>query len=943
MFVAPASFRSAVFNDPTHAKENRLLLNNGDLTFTDITAASGTAGKQNTFLSVFVDLDADGWQDLVVAQNTGEVEIFRNMRDRTFRAVASKSGYGYWMSLAVGDIDNDGDQDLFFSNVGDSIPAFLTTGDIRQDQRHNLEWLLLRNDGGFRFTDATRTYGLTGEGFAWGAVFEDLNLDGQLDLFVAQNYIKWPVHKLFKLSGRAYLQRVDGGTRAFRHESGLGLANKHYGQSPLIVDIDGDGRQDLIWLNMDGPARAFLNRSPGDYVTVVVPDTVASLGTRVSIETANGRSHTREVVASAGMLTDQTPELTFGVAAANGCCASSCSGRTDRRRSFRRRPSTRGRSSGNRARTRPRLTSRVPFSPALMRTPLTLLVVSLAGCVTLTSDSSIDQRFGVPDPTRYDKPASPPAGMSFRTDVQPILERRCVVCHGCYDAPCQIKLGAWEGIARGSSNAMCLRRRSPGRGPADAAVRGCAAALRVAQEGLYRHPERASADRGGQPCGERAPPQPRAQARSPVTRRRGASQAVRFLARPDAVLPDHRAVRVLRTAVSAGRNALRTAGARPARIRHDHTLDRGWRALRGFRAAARRRDARSTRVGKVPQRRLAERAADEPLSVRAPVSGLPVLRVRSGAPLLPGRAVENAPGEPVAPIATRRPYDDPGVPREYYRLVPERETIIAKTHMPYALSPERMAKFRTWFLAAAYEVSALPSYAVEVSTNPFVAFRAIPPDSRYRFLLDEAQYFIMNFIKGPVCRGQLAVDVIEDHFWVFFVDPVAGAGEAVAELTARESVDLRLPAEWGSDSSIIGPWLEYAKLETRYLQAKSATLDRALAAPGSVNVSLIWNGGERNRNAALTVFRHFDSASVVKGMVGAPPKTAWVIGYPLFERIYYLLVTGYDVYGDAGHQLNTRLYMDFLRMEGEFNFLVFLPRAAREATRDYWYRGRRTL
>jgi hypothetical protein len=78
---------------------------------------------------------------------------------------------------------------------------------------------------------------------------------------------------------------------------------------------------------------------------------------------------------------------------------------------------------------------------------------------------------------------------------------------------------------------------------------------------------------------------------------------------------------------------------------------------------------------------------------------------------------------------------------------------------------------------------------------------------------------------------------------------------------------------------------------------------------------------------------------VVKGLVGDAPKTAWVIGYPLFERIFYLLVTGYDVYGDTGHQLQSRLYMDFMRMEGESNFLMLLPRAARAPTRDFWYRG----
>ena len=87
------------------------------------------------------------------------------------------------------------------------------------------------------------------------------------------------------------------------------------------------------------------------------------------------------------------------------------------------------------------------------------------------------------------------------------------------------------------------------------------------------------------------------------------------------------------------------------------------------------------------------------------------------------------------------------------------------------------------------------------------------------------------------------------------------------------------------------------------------------------------------------MFRHFDSASVVKGLVGGPPKTAWVIGYPLFERIYYLLVAGYDPFGNVGHQINSRLYMDFLRMEGETNFLLLLPKAVRGPTRDFWYRG----
>lgn len=81
----------------------------------------------------------------------------------------------------------------------------------------------------------------------------------------------------------------------------------------MIVDLDGDGKQDFLWLNINGPVRAFLNTAPGSYITIAVPDTVAYIGTRVSIETTRGKSYTKTVVGSVSMLTDQTPELSFGL------------------------------------------------------------------------------------------------------------------------------------------------------------------------------------------------------------------------------------------------------------------------------------------------------------------------------------------------------------------------------------------------------------------------------------------------------------------------------------------------------------------------------------------------------------------------------------------------------------------------------------------------------
>jgi hypothetical protein len=573
----------------------------------------------------------------------------------------------------------------------------------------------------------------------------------------------------------------------------------------------------------------------------------------------------------------------------------------------------------------------------MRRTPFAVLVVCLASCATLTQDA-FDQRYGVPDPTRYDNPLAPSGGMSYRKDVQPILERRCVVCHGCYDAPCQIKLGAWEGIARGGSTALVygtrLTEAPPTRLFVDAQLPSAWRAKgfypilnertptpenNLALSVLYRSLEM-----------KRAHPLPK-EAVLPkpfdfsLDRTQSCPRIDQFDAyereRPLAGMPyglpglDEREMSALTRWLAAGAPYEGPVPVAPELMREVQA----WEAFLN---------------GDSLKERLMSRYLYEHLFLGyLYFDSDPAHRVfrivRSGVP----------PGQPAVPIATRRPYDDPGVPREYYRLTPERETILAKTYIPYALGPERMAKFRAWFLAPAYTVNTMPSYAPATASNPFIAFSAIPADSRYRFMLDEAQYFIMNFIKGPVCRGQLALDVIEDRFWVTFVDPGAGLREATAELLARQAGDLRLPAAEGSNSSAIGPWLEYARLERRFLQAKSRALDQALAAPGKVDLALIWNGDGRNPNAALTVFRHSDSASVVQGLVGDPPKTAWVIGYPLFERIYYLLVAGYDVYGDLGHQLDSRLYMDFMRMEGEFNFLVLLPKAARQPTADYWYRG----
>ncbi|MBA1433641.1 MAG: fatty acid cis/trans isomerase, partial [Epsilonproteobacteria bacterium] len=123
-------------------------------------------------------------------------------------------------------------------------------------------------------------------------------------------------------------------------------------------------------------------------------------------------------------------------------------------------------------------------------------------------------------------------------------------------------------------------------------------------------------------------------------------------------------------------------------------------------------------------------------------------------------------------IPTLRPFDDPEVGEFYYRFAKVHSTIVHKTHMVFRFDDAKLARFNELFIKPKWrEKPHHISYDVKISDNPFVAFKQIPTQSRYQFLLDNSHYVIMTFIRGPVCRGQMAFNVIHDHFWVMFQDP----------------------------------------------------------------------------------------------------------------------------------------------------------------------------
>lgn len=292
-------------------------------------------------------------------------------------------------------------------------------------------------------------------------------------------------------------------------------------------------------------------------------------------------------------------------------------------------------------------------------------------------------------------------------------------------------------------------------------------------------------------------------------------------------------------------------------------------------------------------------------------------------------------------ISTRRPNNDPGS-KFYYCFQKVTAQVVNKTHLPLELSTEKLQRLKNLFYLTEWQVSQLPSYDEKVSANPFIIFHDIPAKARYRFLLEDAKYHINTFIRGPVCFGNNALNSIDEQFFTFFLNPESDFASTDPDFETQVSPYLFLPSYYnGSDaklSSILSTYSDMVDKREDYRKTIAQKYKKDF--PQGYDISDIWNGDGYNDNAMLTIMRHKDSATVLKGLRGDLSKTVYVLDYPLFERLVYNLVVNYDVYGNLAHQAISRIYMDFIRMEAEENYLLFMPPGKdRKQMRKYWYRG----
>jgi len=258
-FIKPQFLTPIRYNNPEISVDNAFYVNEGDGTFVESTEAAGLTLHQNCYNASFTDFTSDGYPDLVVSLNTDRPRMWGNNGDGTFTEKQLPGGYGFWMGLAVGDSNGDGLPDFYLANSGWTVPRKIARGDLHRDQKSDLASKHFRNEGDYIFKDVSYESGTVTHGFGWGSIFADFTNNGRNDLVVTENFVAYPLgfHKHFGTPGKLFLQGVDG--KFVRAEEAAGVTNYHFGHRAVAADLTGNGYNDLVIGNLDGPLRILLN------------------------------------------------------------------------------------------------------------------------------------------------------------------------------------------------------------------------------------------------------------------------------------------------------------------------------------------------------------------------------------------------------------------------------------------------------------------------------------------------------------------------------------------------------------------------------------------------------------------------------------------------------------------------------------------------------------
>ena len=292
--------------------------NNGNGTFTDVTARAGIAkaGSRFGLTAVAFDFNNDDWPDLFVACDSTPNLLYRNHHDGTFSEVAVESGCAVNgdgqeqanMGVAVGDYDGDGYLDMFLPHFSEDTP------------------ILYRNVKGEFFDDLTNAAGLAvnTKYVCWGVDFADLDNDGWLDIFHVTGTVYPEVEKVdpeykFKTPRIVYRNLGNGLFEEVSELSGAAVEEPHSSRGCAFGDFNNDGNLDVLILNMSEPPSLLRNenRSGHHWLNVKLIGTRSNrsaIGARVIVTMGNQRQ-IREVRSGSSYISQSDLRQHFGLGA----------------------------------------------------------------------------------------------------------------------------------------------------------------------------------------------------------------------------------------------------------------------------------------------------------------------------------------------------------------------------------------------------------------------------------------------------------------------------------------------------------------------------------------------------------------------------------------------------------------------------------------------------
>ncbi len=298
---------------------DRLFRNDGDGRFTDVSDAAGLGVAFGPGLGVTcADYNGDGWQDIYVANDGDDNQLWINQGNGRFENTALMAGvainaYGKAeasMGVTAGDFDGDGDEDLFMTHL---------------DRETNTLYV---NDGTGNFLDATDAHKLgriSLQYTGFGAEWLDFDNDSDLDLFVANGAVRIEESlrgQPFPYQERNQLIRNDGrdGFSDMTEQSGPALALVEVSRGAAFGDLDNDGDIDIVVANNNGPARLLRNTIDGDnhWLTVRLQGTRsnrAGLGARVALLRAGKPPLWRRTHTDGSYLSASDDRVHFGLGA----------------------------------------------------------------------------------------------------------------------------------------------------------------------------------------------------------------------------------------------------------------------------------------------------------------------------------------------------------------------------------------------------------------------------------------------------------------------------------------------------------------------------------------------------------------------------------------------------------------------------------------------------